>query len=518
MVAAAGSELEMLEQDEWREEWKPIVGWLTELGLEKLIWNFIDAGYTDLDAIKSVGLTSDDWRYLKVTHPVHRQILKAGKRMPIEYDKYGNPYFVEEQEPSQLASENAQLLMESPDEATRVFRGMPEFVPCAVFCGAHEGYIFTTRRHNKSKSREERWEDFDDKGQEKKEMPTVTARLTEQLQEGRITGYYKDACKAAVKTTLAVGSHEFGRSAFEGRSLRQAMSLAAVLYDPKLQTYSKRKLKVYLRYESWKPGVLAENMAMRSAVRISEKWLDVTVEKLTRHYVGAFNSKHPEIALPVSDCMLAIKDKSVLLYSKIILPPAGLIGDCLGDGQEVFVMTKEDMARQLREVQSLTLQLEDHDTNLVSALTITREQAAEMSTIKEEIDETVCHALLVGLGSTYALPVEPSMRMADIKLFISVKSGLPLNAIDLATATKHQEIENDIDLSIVPDEETCEEHSRRVNGCTITGPGIKTALCLCYGIRIVDPVYGFRVPTAHLPGSFQGEPQQQSGPQPGFSG
>lgn len=48
-----------------------------------------------------------------------------------------------------------------------------------------------------------------------------------------------------------------------------------------------------------------------------------------------------------------------------------------------------------------------------------------MSTVKDatELDQTRCHAVLVGLGTTYAVPVEPSMTMADIKLFIATKSG-----------------------------------------------------------------------------------------------
>lgn len=47
---------------------------------------------------------------------------------------------------------------------------------------------------------------------------------------------------------------------------------------------------------------------------------------------------------------------------------------------------------------------------------------------------------------------------------------MPLDAIDIATATKHEEIENDININVVPDEETCEQLSRRLNNCTIIGP------------------------------------------------
>merc|ERR1712070_37842 len=128
---------------------------------------------------------------------------------------------------------------------------------------------------------------------------------------------------------------------------------------------------------------------------------------------------------------------------------------------------------------------------------------------KEELDEYQAYALLIGLGKTYAVEVQPHYTMADIKMFISAKSGMPLDAVDLATTSQNQEIENDIDVNVVADDETCEELSRRINERTITGPGIKAALCISYGIRMKDPVYDFRVPTVHAPGSFMPEQEEQ---------
>ena len=91
---------------------------------------------------------------------------------------------------------------------------------------------------------------------------------------------------------------------------------------------------------------------------------------------------------------------------------------------------------------------------------------------------------------------------------------MPLDAIDLATSSKNKEIENDIDISILDDEETCEELSRRLNGRTITGPGVKAGLPISFGIRMNDPIYNIRIPTIHAPGSFMGEQEQrpQTGP------
>eukprot|EP00656_Telonema_subtile_P038400 TRINITY_DN4322_c0_g1_i1.p1 TRINITY_DN4322_c0_g1~~TRINITY_DN4322_c0_g1_i1.p1 ORF type:complete len:544 (-),score=161.22 TRINITY_DN4322_c0_g1_i1:313-1944(-) len=485
IVPAAGSELVAV--DAWREEWRPIVAWLTELGLEELAWNFIDAGYTDVEAIKEEGLTSEDWKYLEIKHPAHRYILKAGKRMPIEYDKYGNPFFVEERKPPELAMDNAQLMSEHAEEAENLFQGQPDLVPCATFCGPREGYVFTTRFHKQVKSREEEAELLDDRGKPKDGPPTVTEKLAKHLKSGLVTGYYKDTQRAVLSGKDA---KEFAEGALDGPSLREAMASSSVLYDPALHKYAKKKLKVFLRYESWKPGVLPEHKSMRSAIKISEKWLDVPVQQLMGHYLAAYNSKHPDMALPVSQCRLAIKDKSFLLYSKKVVPGTARVGDSFKDAHEVYVVTEQDRTRQASEIRKLITQLKENAAMVSACLTITKEDIEQMKTVKEEgdIDETVAHALLVGLGTTYAVPVTPSMTMADMKLFISLKSGLPLDAVDLATATKHKAIENDIDINIVEDDETMEDHSRRVNQRTITGPvhtGCPRTQCAFRGSNLV---------------------------------
>merc|ERR1712072_1053227 len=112
------------------------------------------------------------------------------------------------------------------------------------------------------------------------------------------------------------------------------------------------------------------------------------------------------------------------------------------DAHEIYVVTADDRNRQAAEIKKLVDKLQTQEQMVKDLLTLTEEEAKAMNTVSDpnEIDSTKCHALLSGLGSTYAVPVEPAMTVADIKLFISVKSGMPLDAIDIVTAIKHEEI------------------------------------------------------------------------------
>ena len=147
-----------------------------------------------------------------------------------------------------------------------------------------------------------------------------------------------------------------------------------------------KKAKLTLTYKGWfdcvglEPG---QDHSMKMTLP-SDKWLEKPVSALAEYFCELYNGasfgfahlldcllpsrayltplvppgKHPSTPLPPGgECVVVVKDESLLLWSKRRVALETLIGDAFWDGQELFVMTAEEYVERLLRLLLLLLLL-----------------------------------------------------------------------------------------------------------------------------------------------------------------
>lgn len=113
--------------------------------------------------------------------------------------------------------------------------------------------------------------------------------------------------------------------------------------------YRTREVKLVLGYGGYDPERYTGKDGLKLAITLPEKWLDggVPASRLRDVFIKSYRKKHPSAPLATaadSEWGLAIKDESLLLFSKKRLPDDAVITEALYDRQEVWAMGEWDWA------------------------------------------------------------------------------------------------------------------------------------------------------------------------------
>lgn len=278
-----------------------------------------------------------------------------------------------------------------------------------------------------------------------------------------------------------------------GAKLKNVLGLGAK-YVVDLGEYKKKKVRVYVQYEGYGINSVPASQRLRVAITIPPKWIDEKVERLKKTFLEAYKRDLGPTLLAAADT------SSYITFAKVMIPDDSLIGE-LHENQELFVVTEDDVARLDAEISKLEKALLDYEDLARQHATVDVSNMAVVS----QIDPEKRHALLIGMGALYMLPVEPQYTIADLKFFIASKTLFPLGSLDLASI-------DDFEINVLSDDLTMDSLAKQIYGDEASDLPVP----VFWGKRLQDPKYFIWIPTLHTPDSFRGsveQDQQQQQPQ-----
>jgi hypothetical protein len=132
--------------------------------------------------------------------------------------------------------------------------------------------------------------------------------------------------------------------------------------------YRTREVKLTLGYGGYDPERYKGKDGLKLGLTLPEKWLDggVPASRLRDVFIKSYRKKHPAARLATaadSEWGLAIKDESLLLFSKKRLPDDAVITEALYDRQEVWAMGEWDWAEHEAALGKLRAAIKDDLAN-----------------------------------------------------------------------------------------------------------------------------------------------------------
>ena len=116
--------------------------------------------------------------------------------------------------------------------------------------------------------------------------------------------------------------------------------------------YKTMEVKLFVGYHGWWDQQVEDGLpSMKVTLTLPEKWLDnpTPVSELKRFFIKAYRKKHPNAPLSVAeDWDVAIKDESMLLFSKKKVEDDAIITKVFYDRQEISAMLPSDWQARRR--------------------------------------------------------------------------------------------------------------------------------------------------------------------------
>eukprot|EP00967_Tisochrysis_lutea_P025518 scaffold29461_cov27-Tisochrysis_lutea.AAC.1 len=189
-------------------------------------------------------------------------------------------------------------------------------------------------------------------------------------------------------------------------------------------------------------------MPLRLSLTLPERWMEGKGEKVARlrkPFIEAYRRKWPGSRLATAaedEWGFAIKDESLLLFSKKRLQDDENICEALYDRQEVSVMAEwdwEDHARSLAELRKAVV-----DELAVTMRHVLHEPSSIVPvTSRAQIQPGNTYVLLTGWYKQQCVIVTPEHTVADLKSYLHAKNGvrMPMESIDIGLRTADDQIE-----------------------------------------------------------------------------
>jgi len=201
--------------------------------------------------------------------------------------------------------------------------------------------------------------------------------------------------------------------------------------------YKTREVKLSVDYCGYDDASPCDDR-LKISLTLPEKWLDhpTPVTELRKAFIKSYRRKFPSARLSQaedSEWGLAMKDESMLMFSKKKVPDDAIITKIFYDRQEIWVMAEWDWEEHARELKRLRkVIVDDLAKTMRHVLHDPNDIVPVMS--KKQIVEGQSYVILTGWYKQQCCIVEPHFTVADIKAYLHHKNGprMPLEALDVA--------------------------------------------------------------------------------------
>mmetsp|Transcript_10068 Transcript_10068/g.29513 ORF Transcript_10068/g.29513 Transcript_10068/m.29513 type:complete len:445 (-) Transcript_10068:77-1411(-) len=211
--------------------------------------------------------------------------------------------------------------------------------------------------------------------------------------------------------------------------------------------YKTREVKLTLRYGGYDPDTYDGADGLVLSLTLPAKWLDggVPIRRLRDAFIGHYRKKRPSARLAAAadeEWGLAIKDESMLLFSKKRLDDDADLTKALYDRQEVYAMTAwdwEDHEAKLAELRKAVVDDLAHTMRHV----IHEPESIAPVVSRAQILPGATFVVLAGWYKQQCVLVTPEHTIADLKAYLHHKNGprMPMEALDIGLRTADDSIE-----------------------------------------------------------------------------
>ena len=235
---------------------------------------------------------------------------------------------------------------------------------------------------------------------------------------------------------------------------RAGLEKQKVMIEPGV--YKVRTAALNVQYHGFDDAKEDIEFTYKVKLTVPEKWLDnaTPVSTLKAFFMKSYRKKFPEAPLSkLSDeeVDMAVKDDSMFMFSKKVVPDSAIVKETFHDRQDVWAMGPADW-------QAMENELKMYRKTIVRALAHCHKSSTDSweeiipVTSSRQLAPTNSYVILTGWYKMQCCIVKPHMTIADLKCYLHEKNGarMPLECIDIG-------VRSGDDIRIVDDALTLEQ-------------------------------------------------------------